>query len=260
MAALPSRIAFLEPTGASVQARLLPTDPALGLFSQAEAAMRLSTSYLRALSRAPGGQSPRLVASLRWYTMNPRTLELLLAFTEMTEVEAQARSSLLPCDAHTTLLPQSATGLRGLVISSDGKLIVQRQGAQWLPGVAKTLVSREVENGATLVRTCAHIVQYATQAPVLQRPDQSVRVIALVVWDHLQRWEVVYDCDLRKLPAPYPAETILAALAARGLHTFEALDLREVRESLSECASSALAGVLEQSFALPSSSEARSLR
>jgi hypothetical protein len=252
MAVLPSRIAFFEPAGIVVQARLLATDPALGLFAQSDAAMRLSASYLKALAQVPRDKPPRLVASLRWHTMNPRSMEMLLAFTEMTEVEAQVRSGLLPCDEHSALLPQTATGLRALIVSSDGKLIVQRQGTHWLPGVAKTLISREVESGTVLMQTCAHMVQYATQAPMLVHSQRLLRVLALIVWDHLQRWELIYTCDLRKLDVPYPAHVILAALKARGLHDFEALELEYLSRALPACTSTALASVLEQSFALPS--------
>lgn len=254
MSLLPSRIAFLEPAGIAVLARLLPADPAIGLFSQDEAALRFASSYLRALSRAAApAAAPRLVASLRWHALNPRDM-LLLAFSEMTETEAQVRAGLLPTDEHSGLLPQSATGVRALVVSSDGQLIVQQRDSVWLPGFARTLTARDITQDASLIHVCAHMVQHCTGAPVRAHPAAALRALSLVVWERLQRWEIVYACDLRSLPTTgVNAEQILATLHAHGLSSFGAIPLEQACSERRACASAALATIVEQTFPLVTS-------
>lgn len=248
---LPSRIAFLEPAGIPALARLLPADPAVGLFSQDDAALRFAGSYLRTLSRIPArAHPPRLVASLRWHALNPRGM-LLLAFSEMTETEAQVRAGLLPIDEHSGLLPQSATGLRVLVVSANGQLIVQRRDGAWLPGVAKTLLAHEVSRDASLLRTTETVVHYCMGAAPLPHAPRALRTLSLVVWEQLQRWEVVQACDFRGLPeTTYLAESLLAALRAHGLTRFDVMPLEQAAAERDQCASAALATIVEQAFPL----------
>jgi hypothetical protein len=248
---LPSRIAFLEPAGIPALARLLPADPAVGLFSQDDAALRFASSYLRTLSRtAVRTHPPRLVASLRWHALNPRGM-LLLAFSEMTETEAQVRAGLLPIDEHSGLLPQSATGLRVLVVSADGQLIVQRRDGAWLPGVAKTLLAREIAGDASLLRTTEAVVHYCMGAAPLLPAARALRTLSLVVWEKLQRWEVVQACDFRGLSeTTYFAESLLAALRTHGLSSFDAMPLEQAMDERGQCASAAVATIIEQAFPL----------
>lgn len=249
---LPSRIAFLEPAGIPTLARLLPSDPALGLFSQETAAGRFAGSYLRALAGMPARTgAPRLVASLRWHSLSNRGA-LLLAFSEMTETEAQVRAGLLPIDEYSGLLPQSATGLRVLVLSCDGGLIVQQHDGAWLPGVAKTLLAKDISQDASLLRTAEAVVRYcmgATLPAPAARAAPVLCTLSLLVWEKLQRWEVVQACDLRSLGSEaFTAEALTAALHAHGLHNFGAMPLEHARKARASCASAALATIVEQAF------------